>query len=643
MKRLFQYQLLASHVHGFLASARTKPYDRSAIPAATCWGKVLRKGGWRNVVGMKLSVLALDYDGTFTRDDRPNPSVLAAVTDARRRKVTVILVTGRILDDLRRVAGDLRFVDAVVAENGAVIHFPGTGHTTVLAPPVPQSLVRRLADLGIPFSVGQCLVDAEADSAHRILDAIRELELPIVLSFNRSRVMAMAQGVSKATGLDAALTVLRASARNTVAIGDAENDHELLRFAEVGVAVEWGSRSLQAAADFVITGNDPSAVAGFIERTVAGGRLPIPARARRRLLIGHTEDNREFSLGVRGRNVLIVGETNSGKSWLAGLLCERLVLLGYSLCVIDPEGDYRTLDSLPGVRVLGGEEPPPAPRALLHALRYPDRSVVIDLSGLEHDAKREYIRSVLPVLNVIRRRTGTPHRIVVDEGHYFLRDAMRRGLLDLDFNGYTVVTYWPSQLPPELVAASEVILVTRESNGGEIEALRRQCDACGHLDASAWQMLPDLRIDQAVALPVTAEAGTELRTFVIGERLTPHVRHRQKYVDVPVSDDHAFVFDSGRRTMTIRAHTLREFVSVVGDLDETEAGGYLRRGDFSRWIGEVFGDHALARELEGYERKYPKEKHRQALERIVAAINSRYELTDATDVEIVHGIETAAT
>jgi hydroxymethylpyrimidine pyrophosphatase-like HAD family hydrolase len=590
---------------------------------------------------MKLSVLALDYDGTLTRDDHPNPSVLAAVRDARRRKLTVILVTGRILDELRRVAGDLHFVDAVVAENGAVIHFPGTGHTTVLAPPVPQAFLARLGEFAIPFRAGQCLVDSDANSAHRILDVIRDLELPIVLSFNRSRVMAMAQGVSKATGLGAALTVLRASARNTVAIGDAENDHELLRFAEVGVAVEWGSRSLQAAADFVIAGNDPSAVAEFIARTAESGRLPIPARARRRLLIGHTEDGREFSLGVRGRNVLIVGETNSGKSWLAGLLCERLILLGYSLCVIDPEGDYRTLDSLPGVRVLGGEEPPPAPRALLHALRYPDRSVVIDLSGLEHDAKLEYIRSVLPVLSVMRRRTGTPHRILIDEGHYFLHDAAR-GLLDLDFNGYTVVTYWPSQLPTELVAATEVILVTRESNLDEIEALRKQCDACRHLDSSAWQMLPDLPIDQEVALPVTDEAGAEFRRFVIGERLTPHVRHRQKYVDVPVSDNHAFVFDSGRRAMTVRAHTLREFVSAVEDLDETDARGYLRRGDFSRWIGDVFGDHALARELQGYERRYTTQKYADALEQVVSAINSRYELTDPTDVESARG-ETALT
>ena len=215
-----------------------------------------------------------------------------------------------------------------------------------------------------------------------MLDVIHELELPIVLVFNRGRVMALAQGVSKATGLGATLNMLRASPRNTVAVGDAENDHELLRLAEIGVAVEWGSRSLVAAADVVIAGSGPAAVSDFIRRVADSGRLPAAIRARRRLLLGRTEDGREFSLAVRGRNVLITGETNSGKSWLAGLLCERLILHGYSLCVIDPEGDYRTLDALPGVTVLGGEDPPPTPRDLLRALRYPDRSVVIDLSSL---------------------------------------------------------------------------------------------------------------------------------------------------------------------------------------------------------------------------------------------------------------------
>jgi hydroxymethylpyrimidine pyrophosphatase-like HAD family hydrolase len=580
---------------------------------------------------MKLSVLALDYDGTITRDDRPDAAVLSAIAHARKRNVIVMLVTGRVLNDLRGVAGELRFVDSVVAENGAVVHFPGTGHTTVLAPQIPSTFVTRLKELRIPFRAGECLVDADAGSAHRILDVIRELELPIVLSFNRSRVMALPQGVSKATGLGAALDMLRASPRNTVAVGDAENDHELLRFAEVGAAVEWGSRSLRAAADLVIPGRDPGAVADFIRSVATSGRVPVPVRARRRLLIGHTDDGREFSLAVRGRNVLIIGETNSGKSWLAGLLCERLILHGYSLCVIDPEGDYRTLDALPGVTVLGGDEPPPPPRALLHALRYPDRSVVIDLSSLEHHAKFEYIRNVLPALNVMRRRTGTPHRIVIDEGHYFLSDAIDGGLLDLDFNGYTVVTYWPSQLPTELVAATEVILVTRESNLGEIEALRKHCEACRYVSPSAWEALPHLRLDQAVALPVTDEAGAEVRPFIIGERLTPHVRHRQKYVDVPVSDSRAFVFGSTRRTVTARAHTLREFVEVLGKLDMTEGGGYLRRGDLSRWIGDVFGDHALSREVEGHERRYAREEYPEALGHIADAIRTRYDLTDASD------------
>ena len=80
---------------------------------------------------MKLSVLALDYDGTIAREDRVPSSVLDAIADARRRHVTVLLVTGRILVDLRRVAGNLDFVDGVVAENGALVHFPGSRHTTM--------------------------------------------------------------------------------------------------------------------------------------------------------------------------------------------------------------------------------------------------------------------------------------------------------------------------------------------------------------------------------------------------------------------------------------------------------------------------------------------------------------------------------
>ena len=143
---------------------------------------------------MKLSVIALDYDGTVARGDVLDPSVRDAIAAARTRGIVVLLVTGRILDELRRVAGDLHFVDGVIAENGAVIHFPDSGRTSALAPLVPEDFVAELRRRGIPFAAGQCLVDADANEAPRLLDVIRTLELPLVLIFNRGRVMTAAAG-----------------------------------------------------------------------------------------------------------------------------------------------------------------------------------------------------------------------------------------------------------------------------------------------------------------------------------------------------------------------------------------------------------------------------------------------------------------
>jgi hypothetical protein len=577
---------------------------------------------------VRLSVIALDYDGTTATDGVMDPRVRQAIGVARGRGIAVLLVTGRILDELRRVAGDLAFVDAVIAENGAVIHFPDSDRTSAVAPPVPAAFVRELQRRGVPFAAGQCLVDADARDAPRLLDVIRELELPLVLAFNRGQVMTSAQGVSKATGLRVALDTLRLSPRNTLAIGDAENDHELLRLAEVGVAVEWGSTALQAAADIVLPGTGPAVVAGYVRELAASGSLPVPAHGRRRLLLGRLADGRELSLAVRGRNVLVTGDAKSGKSWVAGLLCEQLILHGYSVCAIDPEGDYSSLEGLPGVTVLGGEDPPPTPRELSRALRYPDRSLVIDLSRRPHDEKQRYIRAVLPALNVLRRRTGLPHRILLDEAHYYLHDADARDLLDFGRNGYIIVTYCASRLPTAVLAATEVMIVTCESNSVELEALRASCARCGAIDAARWSILGSLPVGQGAVLPVTEEAGGDLRLFTIAPRLTPHVRHREKYVDVPVSTHQAFVFDANGRLATRRVRTLREFVHELETTAAPHLAGYIVRGDFSRWIRDVFGDGPLADELEALEARHRARRHEDTVAKMANAVRARYDLAE---------------
>jgi hydroxymethylpyrimidine pyrophosphatase-like HAD family hydrolase len=579
---------------------------------------------------MKLAAIALDFDGTIATNDVLDPDVRAAITEIRARGIVVLIATGRILQDLHRVVGDLQFVDAIVAENGAVMEFPESGYSTSFGQPPPPRFLDALREAGVHFAVGRVVVEADAGDAARILAIIRRLELPLVLLFNRGRLMVLPEAISKATGVRHALTISRLSPHNTIAIGDAENDHQLLLVCEVGVAVAWGSEALKAAADYVLPGDGPAAVAGYLRAIASRRRIPAPQKTRRQLLVGSTDQGRTLALAVRGRNVLIAGDPKSGKSWVAGLLAEQLILYGYCVCIIDPEGDYTSLEALPGVVVFGGADPLPRPRDLLRALRHPDVSVVVDLSHAPHGEKVEYLRSVLPGLATLRRHSGLPHRILVDEAHYFLHDPDVLKLLDLELNGYTLVTYRASKLHPDLLAASQTILVTRESDPSEARALLALCRSCdGQVTGEEWaQLLDSLALGEVVVLPVTEEAEGAVRRLRLAPRLTRHVRHLAKYIDIPVPRGRAFVFWHNGSVTGMRAHSLREFVAVVQHTPGAALDGHLRRHDFSRWVAEVFGDYPLAKSLRRLEDEYKADRLSDVAWTICQAVRARYEFVE---------------
>ncbi len=579
---------------------------------------------------MKFLALALDYDGTIAKDDRLDPKVREAIGYLRSKNIVVLIVTGRRLDDLRRVAGDLHFVDAVVAENGAVLEFTDSGYSRLLASPPPPRLLEELQRQNIQFAVGQSVLEANSEDAPKLLEILRRLELPLSLLFNRGRVMMLPQATSKATGLREALKILRLSAHNTVAIGDAENDHELLKASELGVAVGWGSPTLKAAADYVLGGVGPQCVAEYINGLTEQQRIPRSPKTRRRLMLGYTDTGKPLSLAVRGRTVLVAGDTKSGKSWAAGLLCEQMILYGYSLLIIDPEGDYISLESLPGVVVYGGADPLPRPRDLLRALRHADMSLVIDLSHTAHETKVAYVRNLLVGVAALRRHTGLPHRIILDEAHYFLNDFHEVGLFDLELGSYTLVTYRASSLHPEVLANAEAIIVTRESDPREIGSLRELCHSCdGAMDESKWSgMLGSLLIGEAALLPLTSEAEGEVCRVHLAPRLTPHVRHIAKYVDVPVPMSEQFVFWRDGAPSGQYARTLRQLVATMEQWPVSALHGHLLRSDFSRWIANVFGDYPLANTVQELEGEYRQRRQPNIVLDIIAAIRSRYDFID---------------
>ena len=580
---------------------------------------------------MKFCTLALDYDGTIARDGQLDAEVKVAIGEARAHGITVVIVTGRILSDLNRVVGDLHFVDAIVAENGAVLALPN-GNMRLLGEAPPSNFLDELRQRRIEFTEGQSLVEADAAAAPEILAVIRELELPLVLLFNRGRLMVLPQGITKGVGLDEALTMLRLSPHNALGIGDAENDHHLLGSCEFGAAVSWGSKALQVRADDIIVGDGPCAVAPYIRKVIGEMRLPPGRLNRGRLSLGTDLDGYPVSLSVRGRNLLIAGDPQSGKSWITGLLCEQLILNGYSLCVIDAEGDYRTLDSLPGVVVFGGDVPPPELPDLARVLRHPHMSVVVDLSHVPYRDKVEYMNTFLPMLASLRRAMGLPHRIVVDEAHYFLHEPDVRELVDFDLGAYTLVTYRFSDLHLEIREAMEAIIVTRTTDAREARSLLA---AVGERAEAEWKsILGGLCLNEAVLLPGTAESGGKLRRFELSRRSTMHVRHKAKYVDMQVIEAQGFTFTDNGKPVGPSARTLNEFVSSLEVMPLSVLDGHACRRDFSQWIGGVFHDHLLASDVRKIEQRYCLGDTRELYKALAQTIQQRYELCrDAKEKE----------
>src|SRR4029078_9454587 len=177
---------------------------------------------------IRYRVLACDYDGTLAWGGRLAPETHAALGRLRATGRSVVIVAGRLVDDLLVVCPDLSPFDIVVAENGAVLFWPATGRRQVLAEPPPAAFIDRLRALGTPqVWVGEGIVARREPHEAQALQAIQELGLELQVIFNKGAVMVLPSGVKKATRLDAALSEIGQSPHEVVGVGDAENDHAL--------------------------------------------------------------------------------------------------------------------------------------------------------------------------------------------------------------------------------------------------------------------------------------------------------------------------------------------------------------------------------------------------------------------------------
>lgn len=537
--------------------------------------------------------VALDLDGTIACGGPPGEEVLAAVRDARAGGIRVLLVSGRILAELEAefpgLAGEF---DAVVAENGAVLALSGV--VRPLARPVDPQLLRWLTERGVAVRRGMVILALQASAAHLALDAVQDLRLDAQLVRNRGELMVLPAGVTKGGGLVDALCELGVSPHSAIAVGDAENDHALLEAAELGVAVSNAVDSLVAHADLVLPAPNGVGVAALLAGPVLGG-TELAVSGRWRIHLGIDGEGRTVTVPAAQTSVLITGKPGAGKSYLAGLVAEQLIGMGYSIVVFDPEGDHTELGMLNGTTVFGADGHLPPPWELIQFVRH-DNSVVLDLSLLDDGRRNDYAREVSRLLQHHRDRTGLPHWIVLDEAHWPL-GRLHHHAFQPDGLGYCLATYQPHELTPAVA-----------------QGVQWHVTVCGDGEA------------------VLGGAGV-MTAFRIADRRTDHVRHQHKYTSTDLPRHRGFHFRDDDGPTGAVAANLNQFVDVLRHCDTGVLHHHSMGRDMSRWIRDVHRDQALAGHLRRLESRIaagaPAGEVRPLL---VKAIEQRYGLRKVTRI-----------
>lgn len=548
--------------------------------------------------------VALDLDGTLATDGRLSAPAAAAIRAARADH-QVILVTGRVFADLERVFPGLpEEFDAVVTENGAVLHAPGSARP--LVSPVDPAIAAELARRGAAARHGQVLLAIAGRDAGIATAVISELGLDCQVVHNRGEAMILPAGVTKGTGLLAALAELGLSPHNTIAVGDAENDLALLEAAEVGAAVANAVPSLAAHADLRLAEPDGAGVAGLLTGPLLRGERLCPER--RWFPIGVFDDGEPVLMPGSQGSVLIAGESGAGKSYLAGLLAERWIDAGYSVLVVDPEGDHAGLAQRPGVHLVDAAANLPGPKDLLAIARPGHASLVLDLSGLPDREKCRYLRRLPAAITAERAGHGVPHWVITDEAHVAAEGVATPAGPGLAWPGTCLVTWQPDVLPPGVRASVGITLSIAAP--------------------------PPAEVSPRLALPrATVAAGRQPpRPFTLAHRLSPHVRHAHKYTATALPPERRFYFSTSGEPAAVAA-TLQEFSRHIRHCDPAVLGYHLPRGDFSRWIMGTLADHQLGRDLAAIERDLALRQAAElerARQRVLHAISRRYPGADGT-------------
>ena len=202
----------------------------------------------------------LDIDGTIT-DERRLLSLEAvnAIREAERAGIGVMLASGNILPVTLTVGSFIGITGPVIAEDGGVVHLAGRGHNPHVFASREKALIGYQAlrkKFGLELLLNdRCRLSEVAIWPIKEVEALRKeaAEYGLCVQDAHFSYHLIEEGVNKFTGVKQALQLFYPDMgpENVMAIGDAENDLEMIQGCGIGATVASAKEKVKECADIV--------------------------------------------------------------------------------------------------------------------------------------------------------------------------------------------------------------------------------------------------------------------------------------------------------------------------------------------------------------------------------------------------------
>jgi len=270
-----------------------------------------------------IKLIALDMDGTLLNNQKSiSDANYQAIMDTKEAGIKVVLASGRPLQGLQPHLEHLGLTsedDFVVSYNGSLVQRVGCGevlHKTSLKGHDAKSIFKISQQLGVyihAFSVKQGLIthqhnewtDIEAklngmpatEVDFEMLDDNEDI-IKVMMVAHEKQLTAAIKNLpthlkqqytvvqsapfflellhptsNKGIAIEKLTEVLNLSPEQVMCVGDAENDHAMLKFAGLAVAMENADAETKALADHITASNQNDGVARVIEEMVLSKQL----------------------------------------------------------------------------------------------------------------------------------------------------------------------------------------------------------------------------------------------------------------------------------------------------------------------------------------------------------------------------------